>query len=54
MISADVAMTADHSFPGAQAFLTKPLDVTSIVSAIDEAMRPLKAGRNGNRVHAAR
>lgn len=42
MISADVTLVADEgSFPGAQAFLTKPLDVTSVVSAIDMAMRPL-------------
>ncbi|HEY8759589.1 MAG TPA: ATP-binding protein [Candidatus Dormibacteraeota bacterium] len=42
MISADAAFAENHgSFPGAQAFLTKPLDVTSIVSAIDQAMRPV-------------
>jgi signal transduction histidine kinase/CheY-like chemotaxis protein len=45
MISADVSLMADEgSFPGAQAFLTEPLDVTSVVSAIDMAMRPLPVG----------
>jgi signal transduction histidine kinase/ActR/RegA family two-component response regulator len=55
MISADVAPAVeDGSFPGAQVFLTKPLDVTSIVSAIDQAMRPLAAGWNGQPTAAAR
>jgi signal transduction histidine kinase/ActR/RegA family two-component response regulator len=54
MISADVALAVGSSFPGAQAFLTKPLDVTSVVSAIDQAMRPLGAGWSGKPVPAAR
>jgi signal transduction histidine kinase/CheY-like chemotaxis protein len=46
MISAAaVHADEDGSFPGAQAFLTKPLDVTSVVSAIDRAMRPAAGWR---------
>jgi signal transduction histidine kinase/ActR/RegA family two-component response regulator len=55
MISADVAPAVeDGSFPGPQAFLTKPLDVTSIVSAIDQAMRPVAAVWTGKPAVAAR
>jgi signal transduction histidine kinase/CheY-like chemotaxis protein len=39
MISADAGVAADHKlFSAAQAFITKPLDVTSVVRAIDQAM----------------
>ncbi|HEY8680528.1 MAG TPA: ATP-binding protein [Candidatus Dormibacteraeota bacterium] len=55
MISADVALAVEPgSFPGAQAFLTKPLDVTSVVSAIDQAMRPAAAGTTGEPVAVTR
>lgn len=55
MISADVASAVeDGSFPGPQAFLTKPLDVTSIVGAIDQVMRPMAAGLSSDPTLAAR
>jgi signal transduction histidine kinase/CheY-like chemotaxis protein len=42
MISADPPSAATQDqFAGVQAFLTKPLDVTSVIGAIDQAMRPL-------------
>jgi signal transduction histidine kinase/CheY-like chemotaxis protein len=45
MISADIASSLERgTFAGAQAFLTKPLDITSVVGAIDQAMRPVAAG----------
>lgn len=42
MISADPPSAAAlGQFAGVQAFLTKPLDVTSVVSAIEQATRPV-------------
>jgi len=54
MISAGVASSLERgTFAGAQAFLTKPLDVTSVVGAIDQAMRPVAAGWDGVSVPTA-
>jgi len=54
MLSADVAIHADHpGFAAAQAFITKPLDVTSVVMAIDRAMRPVPPGRASSPIAAA-
>jgi signal transduction histidine kinase/CheY-like chemotaxis protein len=43
MISADPAAAANGRFAEAQAFLTKPLDVTRVISAIERALQPVAA-----------